>query len=231
MRMASRWRALLSPEPDPYPSERQGFVTTTSIIRSLRVGLALAIMLTIGAAAGCNSKSGASSTTKTKPADTTKVTGAASVALSSVTTAAPDGKILLGQIVSPIATTATPMWEFLVGSPKTGQVYAVLVNNGVGQSKDYGKVVLKAAEWKKVPDVSAWKIDSDVALADALKIYPQGKTSAYSAGFVTFVPSSAPKTAVKAMTWNINFDPASKGKAPTSTVLVDMVTGATSFAK
>ncbi len=206
-------------------------MTTTPIIRSLRVGLALAILLTIGAAAGCSSNSATPSTNKAVKADTTKATGAAQVALSSLGTAAPDAKVLLGQIVAPIPTTATPMWEFLVGSPKTGIVYAVLVNNGVGQSKEYGKVVLKAAEWKKVPQISAWKIDSDKALADALKLYPQGKTAAYSAGFVTYVPEGAPDSSTKPMTWNFNFDPASVGKAPTSTVLVDMVTGATSFAK
>jgi hypothetical protein len=92
-------------------------------------------------------------------------------------------------------------------------------------------VNMKAPEWSKVPTLTAWKIEFKEARAKALTVYPQGKTAAYFANFMTYVPESSTDPAAKAMKWIITFDPKSKGKAPTTTVEVDMATGATAFAK
>lgn len=204
-------------------------MTTTPALRSARVGLALAILLTIGVLAGCNSNSKSPDDQAAKT-DTSKAKAAASLALSALTTAAPDGKVIVGQLVAPIAATATPMWEFLVGSPKNSKVYAVLVTGGKAQFKEYGKVSLEATQWAEIPNVKAWKIDSDVARDKALAVYPQGKDDRYNQGFITYVADPDREGAPKAMTWNITFISTSKNKGKSevssNTVLVDMVSGA-----
>ena len=205
-------------------------MTTTRTSHYIRIGLALALVLAVGALAGCSSgTSGKSNTSKPSAGMTAKE--ALKTAVSTLTTAAPDGKLLVAQTAGPVSSTSTPVWEFLIGSPKTDVIYAVVIQQGKGQFEEYGKANLSSAEWAQVPAVDAWKIDSDVAHDKALSVYPNGKTAAYVAGFVTYVPKSASTPGTKAMTWTYNFDPASKGKAATSTVDVDMVTGAAALAK
>lgn len=209
-------------------------MTTTQSTARFRVGLAVVLAFAIGALAGCNpsTNSGSPSTQPKKPVNIKLAKEAAGVALSTLATEAPDAKILLGDTVAPVNATSTAMWEFLVGSEKKSMVYSVLVANQVGQFKQYGKIVLKHDEWAKVPSLSVWKVDSDAAVAKARVVYPQGQKAAYIAEFLTYRPASAPKTANKAMTWKITFNPSSnKSKLATTAVLVDMITGDAAFAK
>ena len=206
-------------------------MTNTRTAHLARVGLALAIVLTTSVMAGCNNPTGTATKPPAKPVNTRNAKGAAAVAMSTIASVAPDAKLILCQTVAPIPATSTPIWEFLIGSPKTGLVYSALIVQGKAQTNQYGQVTLSAAEWAKIPSLDAWKIDSDVAHEKALSVYPQGKKAEYMSQFLMYRPQGAPKTAAKPMTWSITFDPASKGKATTSTVLVDMVTGAASLAK
>jgi hypothetical protein len=194
-----------------------------------RIALALGLVLAIGLLAGCGSSKSAESTTVKPSGQTAKE--AFKVAMSTLSTAAPDGKLLVCQTVEPITATSTPIWEYLVGSPKTDVVYAVVVTSGKGEFQEYSQAGLTAEEWKLVPSMDAWKIDSPAAVSAAIGVYPQGKTAAYVPGFVTYVPKSAETSKIKQMKWIINFDPASKGSASTSTVEVDMSTGVAELAK
>jgi len=198
--------------------------------RHLGIVLALALVLAAGALAGCSNSTPASSTSAPKPAAMT-AKDAYAIAITAVATSAPDGKLLVCQAADTITATSTPIWEYLIGSPKTNKVYAVLVQNGKPQASEYGSAGLSPAEWAAVPAADAWKIDSPEAHDKALTVYPSGKTAAYFMGFVTYVPKSAAKGASKQMTWIVSFDPASKGSETTSTVNVDMATGAASLAK
>jgi len=193
--------------------------------RHIRLGLVLALVLALGALAGCSSS-------KTAPtATTSSAQKAFAVAISSLSTTAPDGKLLVAQTAEAVTPTSTPSWEFLIGSPKTSLIYAVLVKDGKAQSSEYGDAGLSAAEWTAVPAPSAWKVDSAEAHDKAVAVYPNGKTAEYFMGFVTYVPKSATSPSAKPMTWIVSFNPTSRGTAATSTVNVDMGTGAASLAK
>jgi hypothetical protein len=198
--------------------------------RSIIVGLAVVSMLLIGLLAGCASST-TSTSTPTAPADTSTAKKAFAVAMSTLSTAAPDGKLLVLESGGAITPTSTPSWQFLIGSPKTGTIYAVNVVNGKGQFQEYGPSGLSAAEWAAVPSIDAWKIDSDAAYQKAVVVHPGGKSAPYIVGFVTYIPKSAGKTTTKAMQWLVTFDPKAQGKAPTSTVDVDVTTGAAAYAK
>jgi hypothetical protein len=200
----------------------------TRIARYYLLAIALASVLAIGAVTGCTTAKPAATTT---PADTSTAKGALTVAMSTLSTAAPDGKLLVAQSAAAITATSTPAWNFLIGSPKTDKIYAVAVMNGKGRFQEYGPAGLSAAEWTSVPATSAWKIDSDTAHTNAVAVHTGGKNASYILGFVTYIPKSAAGTKTQAMKWFVAFDPKSQGKAPTSTVDVDMVTGAASFAK
>ena len=194
--------------------------------------MALAPVLAAGALAGCSKASTTASSTSTKPAAMT-AKDAYAIALTAVTTSAPDGKLLVCQAADTLTATATPIWEYLIGSPKTNKVYAVLVQNGKAQSSEYGSAGLTAAEWSAVPGMDQWTIDSPQAHDNAVKVYPTGKDAAYFMGFVTYIPKSASANASKPMTWIVSFDPTSlaNSHATTSTIQVDMRTGAASIPK
>ena len=196
----------------------------------MRLGMALGLVLTIGALAGCGSSS-QTTPTGPSPADTATAKKAFAIAVSTLSTTAPDGKLLVAQASGPITATSTPSWEFLIGSPKTDVIYAVLVTGSKGQFQQYGKAGLSAAEWAAVPAPSAWKIDSNTAHEKAVAVHSPGKSAAYILGFVTYVPKSAKNSTAKPMVWNIQFDPTTQGSAPTSTVDVDMSTGVATYAK
>lgn len=209
-------------------------MTTSPTTRGARVGLILALVLSAGLLGACNSKADSEIADIHKFVDTRSAKNAATVALSSLATASPGGKLLYGATAAPITATASPVWTFLIGSPKDNSVMGVLVNNGRAQWRPSGKVDMKPAEWSKIPTITAWKVDSGAARDKALAIYPEGKTARYISTFMTYVPQVASGTVMTPMQWRIEFDPAvkpKKSKAPTSTVLVDMVTGAASFAK
>ena len=198
----------------------------------LRLGLALVLVLAIGALAGCGGSSGTATTgSGSSPADTATAKKAFAVAVSTLSTAAPDGKLLVAQVGGAVTSTSTPTWEFLIGSPKTDVIYAVSVSAGKGQFQEYGKAGLSAAEWAAVPAPEAWTIDSNTAHQKAVGVHPQGKAAAYVMSFVTYVPKSAKGANAKPMTWDVVFDPAAQGSAPTSTVEVNMTTGTAAYAK
>jgi hypothetical protein len=196
---------------------------------TVRLGLALALVLTIGVLAGCGGtgSNGSSST----PTSAFTAQHALTVAMSTLNTSAPDGKLLVAQSAGPINATTTPVWDFLIGSPKTDKIYAVQVQNGTGKFQEYGKAGLSATEWSQVPATTAWKIDSNVAHDKAVAVHTAAKNADYIMGFVTYVPASAKNETAKPMVWIVSFNPKDQGKAPTSTVTVDMNTGAAAFAK
>ena len=197
--------------------------------RALLIALAVTSALAMGALAGCSSSSTTTATTPVPAASSAM--SAAKVAVSTLSTTAPDGRILVAQSASAITATSTPSWQFLIGSPKSDKLYAVMVANGKGQWQEYGTAGLTAAEWKLVPAFTDWKIDSTEAHAKAVAVHASAKTAPYVLGFVTYIPKTAGKTNTQPMVWYVSFDPAAQGKAPTSTVDVNMVTGAAAFAK
>jgi hypothetical protein len=201
--------------------------------RHIRIGLAVALVLAVGAIAGCSNSNSSSSTTATSNAAAGSAKAAYNVAYAAVAaTMAPDGKLLVCQAADTITPTSTPVWEFLIGSPKTNSVFAVLVKDGKAEASPYGSADLSPAEWSAVPTTQGWKVDSPQAHEAALTVYPNGKTADYFMGFVTYIPKSAQaENTSKPMTWIVSFDPASKGQAATSTVNVDMSTGAATLAK
>jgi len=215
-------------------TERKREAVTAPQIRSLRAALALTLVLLAGSLAACNSGSGSKADLKkaTETTNSSLAKNSAMVALQTVDAKHPGVKLLYGQLVSPVTATATPMWQFLVGSPDDNSVYSTMVGGGKARWQSYGSVKMDKAEWSKVPTTSVWKIDSDVALQSALKVYPNGKKGAYFTSFMTYLPNAALDRSTKPMVWVFNFDPSlNKGSAPTSTVLVDMVTGKAAFAE
>ena len=208
-------------------------VNSRQTAQYVRLGLALALVLAVGALAGCSSSGKSSSTagSGSSPADTITAKKTFAIAVSTLSTTAPDGKLLVAQVGGAVTPTSTPTWEFLIGSPKTDVIYAVSVSGGKGEFQEYGKAGLSAAEWAAVPTLDAWKIDSNTAHDKAVVVHPEGKSAAYIMGFITYVPKSAKGSTAKPMTWDVTFDPAAQGSAPTSTVEVDMTTGTAAFAK
>jgi hypothetical protein len=219
--------------PEDSYDESEHTVNHMRIARHVRIGLALALVLAIGAIAGCSSSSSTSGSSSTATSTASSAKAAYNLAYAAVaTTKAPDGKLLVCQAADTITPTSTPIWEFLIGSPKTNTVWAVLVQNGKADASEYGSADLSAAEWSAVPTSQAWKVDSPQARDAALKVYPNGKDAAYFMGFVTYIPKSAQAdNTSKPMTWIVSFDPASQGTAATSTVNVDMGTGVATLPK
>jgi hypothetical protein len=149
------------------------------------------------------------------------------IARSALSTIAPDGRMLIAETVWPVSATSTPIWQFLIGSPKTGTTYAAVVNQGQGFYQKYSEKALPANEWAAVPLDSAWKVDSDAALTAALGAFPAGKGAPYTERLVTYVPKSA-KAPAKPMTWAVAFQPQ---EGATTTVEVDVSTGAATLSK
>jgi hypothetical protein len=190
------------------------------------------LVLAITVLAGCGKKTAVTPTTPKKPVDTRTAKGAAMLALSSMPTSVPNPKLLLCQTIAPTEVTRTPIWQFLIGSPKDNQSYNVIINGGVAQSRKLGKIVMKPKEWTKVPSLKDWKIDSDVAHTNALNVYPDGQNATYISSFLMYTSEAATHTVSPAMTWVIDFNPASRRKKnASSTVMVDMRTGAAALVK
>lgn len=214
-------------------NESERTPVTTMTAQRLRIGVTLLFVLAMLVLAGCSPKTAAVApkTIKWPSVDPKTAKGAAMWAVSSLSTTAPDAKLLLGQTVAATPTTESPVWQFLLGSPKTSMVYSVLVNGRIVQTQKFGKVKMKSDEWAKIPSLNAWKIDSDVARLNAVGLNPNTARAAYFSSFVTYVSSAASRTATSIpMKWVIQFDPAYQAKAPTSTIMVDMGTGAATFA-
>ena len=214
---------------------------TTTSTQYARIGIAVAIVLALGGLAGCSSpaaqqssttKPAASSTTKpsTISSDTGTAKGAAAVALSTLSTAAPDGVIMLAETLGGSSPASSPAWQFMIASPKENSVYSVLVADGKGKFQPVGVVSFSPAQWEQVPRLTEWKLDSDQARLNAIKAYPKGLHENYAMALLAYVPVSGSDTTAKPMKWRVTFDPTKRGSAATSTVNVDMNTGAATLA-
>jgi hypothetical protein len=196
--------------------------------RNALTALALATVLVLVAAplTGCGRSSKSPETTSP---DTARAYVEA--AQSELTTTAPDARLLVVQTAQAVAATATPSWVYLFGSPSTGRTYAVYFVDGKSMgAQEYGSAGLTDDEWSQVPDLDAWKVDSDVAYSKALSASgAKGDPAAYIMGLVTYMPAAETST-VEPFVWNVQFDPGTSG-ATTSTVEVNATTGATTIAK
>lgn len=187
----------------------------TRTVLVILMALAFAAVLT-----GCNSNKDSAGTVA---ADTAM--DGVKVAQSSLSTTAPDSKLLLVQTANVVTATSTPVWQYLFGSPKDGSIYAVTVKDGkVMTTQPYGTAGMDDSEWALVPAASEWKIDSDEALANALKVNEDNtETTPWAMGFVTYVPKSAATSAtIDPFVWSVAFDPQGSGS---NTVDVDAKTG------
>jgi hypothetical protein len=181
------------------------------------VALALALMLAV---AGCGSNAANSASTNASARESLPV------AVSALSTMAPDAKLLVVQTSGAATPTSTPTWSFLFGSPKTDKTFLVEVKAGkVVSASEYGSAGLTAPDWAAVPSTDAWKIDSTDAYkkAVAAKGAKSGE-SAYSMGFLTYLPSTETSSDTKPFVWYVSFDPSTSG-ASTSTVQVDAKSG------
>lgn len=191
-------------------------LSTARVTRGALV-LALALALSV-ALLGCNKTAEKATGGKTAMDNV-------EVAKSSLSTTAPDAKLLLVQTANVVTATSTPVWQYLFGSPKDGTIVAVTVENGkVTATQPYGSAGMDEAEWKLVPDSADWKIDSDKAFAAALKTDKKATDKTpWAMGFVTYIPkSAASSTTIDPFVWSVSLDP--QGTAP-STVDVNAKTG------
>lgn len=200
------------------------------ILNSRYTRVVLVALMALAAAAvvtGCNKN------TAETPSGGTTAKGNVEVAKSSLSTTAPDAKLLLVQTANVVTETSTPVWQYLFGSPKDGSIYAVTVKDGkVVATEPYGTAGMEDAEWAQVPGADEWKIDSDAAYDAALKANSKNtKATPWAMGFVTYVPKSAESsTTIDAFKWSVAFDPQSQTGSANS-VDVDAKTGEATVAK
>ena len=193
---------------------------------SIRLVLSLVLALALVGAAGCGKK--ASSTTPTAPKGET-AKEALPAAQSTLSTTAPDAKLLLVQTAQAVTPTATPVWAYLFGSPKTGKLYVVRVADGTAMpASEYGSAKdLGTFEWDKVPGIDAWKVDSTEAYQKAYGA--SGATSnpaQWVMGLLTYVPKTESTTTPTPFVWSVQFDPGASGATP-NVIQVNATTGAT----
>ena len=186
--------------------------------------LALAVTLL----AGCGKTTGTTSTPVPKGGT---ALGSLAIAKSSMTTTAPDAKLLVVQTAEAATPTSTPVWGYLFGSPANDKIWVVYVANGVSMgAQEYGTAGLSKTEWAAVPGTDGWTVDSDTAYTKALAASgAKGAPAAYMMGLLTFKPTSDTST-VQPFVWSVQFDPGASG-ATTSSINVDAKTGVATLAK
>lgn len=209
----------------------------TSRVVALMTAIVVALVLAI-TATGCSAnkrtssdKTGSSqqsTSTGEQTARNTAISGI-EVARSSLSTTAPEAKLLVVQTAAAVTTTSTPVWGYLFGSPKTDKTYVVYVADGeVTRSGEYGKAGLSAKEWAKIGSADAFTIDSDEAYTKALAVSgaKQGVLPPrYLMGLQTYVSAkNAKESGAAPYTWYVVFDPGASG-ATSSTIDVDGNTG------
>jgi len=199
--------------------------------RFVKIILTAAFAVTVLALAGCGSSSTASKTSSTTPANGSTAMANLTVAESSLSTMAPDAKLLVVQTAEGVAPTATPVWAYLFGSPSTDKTYVVYAGAGKSMgAQEYGTAGLSKDDWSKVPTSDGWKIDSDSAYTKAFAVSSaKSDPSQYYMYFLTYKPSTDTST-VEPFVWNIQFDPGESG-ATTNTITVDAKTGETAVSK
>jgi len=186
--------------------------------------LALAVTLL----AGCGKTAGITSTPVPKAGT---ALGSLAIAKSSMTTTAPDAKLLVVQTAEAATPTSTPVWGYLFGSPANDKIWVVYVANGVSMgAQEYGTAGLSKTEWAAVPGTDGWTVDSDTAYTKALAASgAKGAPAAYMMGLLTFKPTSDTST-VQPFVWSVQFDPGASG-ATTSSINVDAKTGVATLAE
>lgn len=200
----------------------------TSWQRNRPVSIVLIVAFALVAVAllsGCGSKA------KTPAAGGATALGNLAVAQSALSTSAPDAKLLVVQTAQAVTSTATPVWAYLFGSPKSDKTYVVYISNGKTMSSaEYGNAGLTADDWAKVPGLDVWKTDSDAAYKSALGVSgAKGDPNAYMMGFVTYKPKTDTST-IEPFTWVVSFDPGKSG-ATTKTIEVNAETGVAKVSK
>lgn len=190
-----------------------------SRIAKIGSGVALALALIL-AAAGCGSKAANSAPANASARESLPV------AVSALSTMAPDAKLLVVQTSGAATPTSTPTWSYLFGSPKTDKTFLVEVKGGkVVSADEYGAAGLTQPEWSAVPSADAWKIDSTDAYKKAVAASgAKSGEAAYSMGFLTYLPSSETTSGTKPFVWYVSFDPSTSG-AGTGTIQIDAKTG------
>jgi hypothetical protein len=178
-------------------------------------------------ATGSSSSSSAASGAAVATSGTTAL-GNLGAAVSSLSTTAPDAKLLVVQTAQAVTPTGTPVWAYLFGSPSTDKTYVVYSTNGMSMGAQlYGTAGLSAADWAKVPGTGTWKVDSDAALAKALTASKaSGQPARYIMGFTTYKPVDSTSTALP-FVWNVQIDTSGTVGAVAAGFDVDARTGKT----
>jgi hypothetical protein len=140
----------------------------------------------------------------------------------------PDAVFIVAQTPGVISADPSPEWIYLFASKKTNKGYAVTIAKGKSDKPlEISNKALLANEWAKIPPVSDWKIDSDVALEKASAAYTQRFGAKppvkYGMAMPAFVSDSAANkaTGFKNMVWMVMFDPEGKARP----IQVDAQTG------
>ena len=140
----------------------------------------------------------------------------------------PDAVFIGAQTSGVISTVPSPVWVYLFADKKTNKGYAVTIAKGKSDKPlKLSSAALLANEWAKVPPVSDWKIDSDVALKKASAAYTQRfgakAPTKYGMAMPVFVSDSAANKSrgFKNMVWMVMFDPEGTARS----IQVDAKTG------
>jgi len=197
--------------------------------RFATIAFVAALALAVTLLAGCGKTAATTTSTPVPKAGT--ALGSLAIAKSSMTTTAPDAKLLVVQTAEAATPTSTPVWGYLFGSPANDKIWVVYVANGVSMgAQEYGTAGLSKTEWAAVPGTDGWTVDSDTAYTKALAASgAKGAPAAYMMGLLTFKPTSDTST-VQPFVWSVQFDPGASG-ATTSSINVDAKTGVATLAK
>ena len=197
--------------------------------RFATIAFVAVLALAVALLAGCGKA--ASTTTSTPVPKGGTALGSLAIAKSSMTTTAPDAKLLVVQTAEAATPTSTPVWGYLFGSPANDKIWVVYVANGVSMgAQEYGTAGLSKTEWAAVPGTDGWTVDSDTAYTKALAASgAKGAPAAYMMGLLTFKPTSDTST-VQPFVWSVQFDPGASG-ATTSSINVDAKTGVATLAE
>jgi hypothetical protein len=187
----------------------------------------LLALVTAAALTGCNKA----------PVDTeassATAKGSVDTARSALSTMAPDAKLLVAETAAPVVPDSAPQWSYVFGSPKTGDLYGVVVaDKTVARAGKLGKGPLAADEWKSVPGLDEWKVDSDEAYGKALAANgTDTNLSSYTMVMETYVPRSVAGTVTtKPFVWNVYLQEGSR-ETPPKVYRVDAKTGAVTKGK
>jgi len=203
-------------------------MTTQRRARFATIAFVAVLALAVSLLAGCSKTT---STTSTPAPKSGTALGSLAIAKSSMTTTAPDAKLLVVQTAEATTPTSTPVWGYLFGSPANDKIWVVYVANGVSMgAQEYGTAGLSKTEWAAVPGTDGWTVDSDTAYTKALAVSgAKGAPAAYMMGLLTFKPTSDTST-VQPFVWSVQFDPGASG-ATTTSINVDAKTGVATLSK